>query len=168
MIRLLYFCAQHIEGNRHTSNISFAHLLRKYLLSSNSVADSVPIGQVYGNEPNSPKCLLCETAILVGRLFLLSVSPSLFSPGQPGHPQEECQAQAAVACSLFSWTNKSLSFLGYLKCAAKPKASSHYGPCGMSPQSSALYVTILAMRYTIFKTRRYFIHQKWGLTPVGN
>lgn len=107
-------------------------------------------------------------AILVGRLFLTSPSLSLFSPGQPDHPQEECQAQAAVARSLFSWRNKSPSLLGYLKCEAKPKASSHYRPCGMSPQSPALDVTILVIRCTDFKTRRYFIHQKWGLTPVGN
>lgn len=66
------------------------------------MAHSVLICQVYGNESNSPKCLLCETAILVGRLFLTSPSPSLFSPGQPDHPQEECQAQVAVARRLFS------------------------------------------------------------------
>lgn len=107
-------------------------------------------------------------AILVGRLFLTSLSPTLFSPGQPDHPQEECQAQAAVARSLFSWRNKSPSLLGYLKCEAKPKASSHYCPCRMSPQSPTLDLTILVIRCTDFKTWRYFIHQKWGLTPAGN
>lgn len=111
------------------------------------MAHSVPICQVYGHEHNSPKCLLCETATPGGRLFLTSLSPSLFSPSRPGHPQEECQAQAAVAHSLFSWTNKSPSLLGYLKCEAKPKASSHYCPWGTSPQSSTLYVTILVIQF---------------------
>lgn len=132
------------------------------------MAHAVPIGQVYGNEPNSPRCLLCETAISVRGLLLTSLPLSLFSPDQPDHPPQACQAQVVVACGMFSGINKSCSLLGYLKCEAKPKAQSHYCPLWVVATKFHPLHHCLGDAVHCFKTRRCSSHQKWSLRPVGN